>query len=193
MRGAVSTGAKIEEGEVAFLEVTANTEIGAFVDWGLPKELLVPFAEQTTEPRIGDRYAIGVYRDETGRYVGTMKVAEMLDKKERQWRFDEWVANVKRKPRRLDAAAYLGLERPSEKVRPIGFGSVEAGLFPRILGMCVRPGTSCMEGMGHGVDHPPAHHGTPPALLRSATGSCESPGRASNSPMMAMTGPSPVR
>ena len=37
-------------GEVTFLEVTAVTAIGAFVDWGLGKELLVPFAEQTKAP-----------------------------------------------------------------------------------------------------------------------------------------------
>lgn len=91
MNGRVSSEAKLEIGEVAFLEVTANTEIGAFVDWGLPKELLVPFAEQTTAPRVGDRYAIGLHRDETGRFVGTMKVSEMLDKKPRKWALDEWV------------------------------------------------------------------------------------------------------
>ena len=37
---------KLALGEVTFLEVTAVTSIGAFVDWGLGKELLVPFAEQ---------------------------------------------------------------------------------------------------------------------------------------------------
>src|SRR5262245_5222247 len=36
---------KLTLGEVAFLDVTACTEFGAFVDFGLPKELLVPFAE----------------------------------------------------------------------------------------------------------------------------------------------------
>ena len=35
---------KLGLGEVAFLTVTACTDFGAFVDWGLPKELLVPFA-----------------------------------------------------------------------------------------------------------------------------------------------------
>ncbi len=38
---------KLVLGEVAFLAVTDVARIGAFVDWGLPKELLVPFAEQT--------------------------------------------------------------------------------------------------------------------------------------------------
>src|SRR3954463_6415596 len=44
---ATTTMPRLQLGEVAFLTVTACTEYGAFVDWGLPKELLVPFAEQT--------------------------------------------------------------------------------------------------------------------------------------------------
>jgi len=87
--------AKLELGQVAFLEVTENTSFGSFVDWGLAKELLVPFAEQTTDMRVGDRYAIGLYVDDTGRLAGTMKISEMLggpagaDKVE--WKLDEWV------------------------------------------------------------------------------------------------------
>ena len=38
----IPPGAKLELGQVAFLEVTALSSFGAFVDWGLPKELLVP-------------------------------------------------------------------------------------------------------------------------------------------------------
>ena len=70
---------KLALGEVAFLTVTACTDFGAFVDWGLPKELLVPFAEQTTKVRVGERYAIGLYVDQSGRLAGTMRVSELLD------------------------------------------------------------------------------------------------------------------
>lgn len=65
-------------GEVAFLTVTACTEFGAFVDWGLAKELLVPFAEQTTPLEVGARCAIGLYLDNSDRLAGTMRVREML-------------------------------------------------------------------------------------------------------------------
>jgi predicted RNA-binding protein (virulence factor B family) len=65
-------------GEVAFLTVTATTQFGAFVDWGLPKELLVPFAEQTRELQVGERHAIGLYVDNTGRLAGTMRVNDRL-------------------------------------------------------------------------------------------------------------------
>jgi predicted RNA-binding protein (virulence factor B family) len=82
---------KLELGEVAFLEVTALTDFGAFVDWGLQKELLVPFAEQTADMRVGSRYAIGLYVDETGRLAGTMRVSEMLGGDKVEWKLDEWV------------------------------------------------------------------------------------------------------
>lgn len=72
------THAKLELGQVGFLEVTDLVPFGAFVDWGLPKELLVPFAEQLCEMRMGDRYAIGVIKDDQGRFTGTQRIASML-------------------------------------------------------------------------------------------------------------------
>lgn len=75
---ATSKEPRLTLGEVAFLNVTECTEFGAFVDWGLPKELLVPFAQQTTDLHKGDRHPIGLYLDNTGRLAGTMRVREML-------------------------------------------------------------------------------------------------------------------
>jgi len=77
-------------GEVAFLTATACTEFGAFMDWGLAKDLLVPFAEQTTEVRAGQRYAVGLYLDSSGRLAGTMRVREMLAT-DGKFQRDEWV------------------------------------------------------------------------------------------------------
>lgn len=68
--------------------------------------------------------------------------------------FDKFVAGVKAMPNRLDTARYLELEKPSEKVPPMGFGGIEQGLFTRIVQMCVKPGTPCMtESMQHGGGH----------------------------------------
>ena len=69
---------KLEREDVGFLQVTDITPIGAFFDWGLPKELLVPFREQTRELRVGDRGAVGVFIDSSGRLCGTMRVRELL-------------------------------------------------------------------------------------------------------------------
>ena len=82
---------KVELGEVAFLEVTALERFGAFVDWGLPKELLVPFAEQTRDLRVGERHPIGLYVDDSGRLAGTMRISELLDRQKGEFATDEWV------------------------------------------------------------------------------------------------------
>lgn len=89
---ATTRTAKLELGEVAFLYVTALTEYGAFVDWGMAKELLVPFAEQTADMRVGSRYPIGLYIDDSGRLAGTMRVSEMVGVSNGEWTLDEWVA-----------------------------------------------------------------------------------------------------
>lgn len=77
-------------GEVAFLEVTDLASFGGFVDWGLPKELLVPHAEQTCDLALGQRHPIGLFVDDTGRLAGTMKVGEMLRDKP-AFALDAWV------------------------------------------------------------------------------------------------------
>jgi predicted RNA-binding protein (virulence factor B family) len=81
---------KLELGEVSFLQVTACTSFGAFVDWGLLKELLVPFAEQTKDLRPGDVHPIGLYIDNSQRLAGTMRISEMLDTGA-DFELDEWV------------------------------------------------------------------------------------------------------
>lgn len=80
-------------GEVAFLEVSDVAPFGAFCRWGLLKDLLVPRAEQTRDVHVGERHAVGLYLDDTGRLAGTMRVSEMLRDEPRVAR-DEWVEGV---------------------------------------------------------------------------------------------------
>lgn len=82
---------KLSLGEATFLEVTAVTAIGAFVDWGLPKELLIPFAQQSRELFVGERQPIGLYVDNTGRLAGTMFVTDMLSHRPPAVDLDEWI------------------------------------------------------------------------------------------------------
>lgn len=79
-------------GEVAFLEVTATTPIGAFVGWGLGKDLLVPFAQQAYPLVVGDREPIGLYLDKSQRLAGTTFVGDLLDRRPRRCALDEEVA-----------------------------------------------------------------------------------------------------
>jgi predicted RNA-binding protein (virulence factor B family) len=80
-------------GEVAFLMVTDLAPFGAFVAWGLKKDLLVPLKEQTRAMRVGQSYAIGLYVDDTDRLAGTMRVAEMLPARG-DYANDQWVEGV---------------------------------------------------------------------------------------------------
>ena len=77
-------------GEVTFLTVKDVGRVGAFCDWGLMKELLVPHAEQTREIFVGERHPIGLYLDDSGRLAGTMRVTEML-RDDGNFELDEWV------------------------------------------------------------------------------------------------------
>lgn len=61
--------------------------------------------------------------------------------------FDTWVAKVRSAGGKLDRAAYLELERPSENVPVKHFGQVEPNLFKAIINMCVEPGKMCQADM----------------------------------------------
>ncbi len=69
---------KLMLGQVALLRVADVTKIGAFMDWGLEKDLLLPFKEQTTEVRPGGEYLVALYTDKSGRLCATMKVYHYL-------------------------------------------------------------------------------------------------------------------
>jgi hypothetical protein len=79
-------------GDLAFLRVVDLQPIGAFFDWGLPKHLFVPHAEQTRPLQRGDRHPIALYVDPTGRLAGTMRVSERLRARPRSTlAVGEWV------------------------------------------------------------------------------------------------------
>jgi hypothetical protein len=65
--------------ESAFLKVSDVNHYGAFLDWGLSKDLLVPFSEQQVPMEVGKSYVVYVYQDErTERLVGTSKLGKYL-------------------------------------------------------------------------------------------------------------------
>ena len=66
--------------EFAYLKVVSVTRIGAFLDWGLPKDLLVPFREQKQKMINGKSYLVYIYVDEqTDRIVASSKIDRWLD------------------------------------------------------------------------------------------------------------------
>ena len=52
--------------------------VGAFLDWGLEKDLLLPYKEQTERVEKGDRCLVGLYIDKSERLCATMKIYPML-------------------------------------------------------------------------------------------------------------------
>ena len=68
----------LELGEIAVLEVAQVNKIGAFLKWGLPKDLLLPYAEQTRKLQKGDRIPVALYVDKSERLCATMKVYDYL-------------------------------------------------------------------------------------------------------------------
>lgn len=67
--------------------------------------------------------------------------------------FDKWVADVKAGGGSLDRSGYMQLEKPSVADPVRRYASVDAGLYKAILGMCVDPNKTCMDGMATGAPH----------------------------------------
>lgn len=70
----------LQLGEVALLEVIEVGKIGAFLNWGLEKDLLLPFREQTRKVSEGEQVLVALYLDKSSRLCATMNVYEYLDK-----------------------------------------------------------------------------------------------------------------
>ena len=69
---------KAELGLTALLTVTQVNRVGAFLDWGLAKDLLLPYREQTRPVGEGDSVLVAVYPDKSGRLCATMKLYPYL-------------------------------------------------------------------------------------------------------------------
>ena len=69
---------KVTIGEFAFLRVVETTDIGAFLDWGLEKDLFLPFREQVGKVTKGGSYLVGLYIDSTNRLSATMNIYNLL-------------------------------------------------------------------------------------------------------------------
>lgn len=69
---------KLTLGGLAVLDVVDVGRVGAFLDWGLEKDLLLPYKEQTEKVEKGDRCLVSLYIDKSGRLCATMKISSLL-------------------------------------------------------------------------------------------------------------------
>ena len=75
---ATTNKSKIQVGEMGHLMVVSTTKIGAFLDWGLEKDLFLPFSEQIGGVEKGKEYLVAAYIDKSNRICATMKIKNML-------------------------------------------------------------------------------------------------------------------
>lgn len=70
---------RIQLGEFAQLRVADTNQVGAFLDWGLPKQLFLPFAEQPQRVETGQQVIVCLYLDNTGRLAASARLERHLD------------------------------------------------------------------------------------------------------------------
>ncbi len=81
---------KLQVGETALLEVKDVSKIGAFLDMGLEKDLLLPFKEQTHPVRKGESCLVTLYIDKSRRLAATMRVYSHMSN-ESPYKAEDWV------------------------------------------------------------------------------------------------------
>jgi predicted RNA-binding protein (virulence factor B family) len=81
---------KVMPGQFGRLKCVDITGVGAFLDWGLPKDLLVPFREQKVRMEIGKHYIVYVMVDgQSGRLIATTRIARHMDQIPHQFQLEQ--------------------------------------------------------------------------------------------------------
>jgi len=126
-------------GDFVFLKVIAVSRYGAFLDWGLPKDLLVPFSEQVHEMEEGKRYVVGIYLDEqSNRIAASARLDDFLyDESEGEFETGEAVEMFIANKTELGYKVIInnthwGLLHYHEVVRPLKRGEKLAGFIKHI-------------------------------------------------------------
>jgi len=126
-------------GDFACLKVVSVTHSGAFLDWGLPKDLLVPFDEMEHRMEEGKRYVVGAYVDEdSDRIVASARLDALLyDESEDDFvegeEVDLFVANKSELGYKLIVnTSHWGLLHNHEVVRPLKRGERLKGFIKLI-------------------------------------------------------------
>lgn len=118
---------KIVMGEIGYLRVAEITRIGAFMSWGLEKDLFLPYSEQIGEIRKGGEYMVGFYIDKSSRLCATMNLFKVLSTDSPYKVNDMVTGTVFSLKRGLGAmiavdGKYLGLIHEGEILKPLKAG-----------------------------------------------------------------------
>ena len=71
---------KAQVGDFALMQVKDTGSVGAFLDWGLEKDLLVPFSEQPHPMQKGEKHLVRVYLDRSERIAASAKIGKFLER-----------------------------------------------------------------------------------------------------------------
>lgn len=118
---------KIVMGEITYLKVVQLTRIGAFLNWGLEKDLFLPFKEQVGEIKLNGEYMVGLYVDKSERLCATMNLFNVL-RTDSPYKVNDMVkGTVFSLKRGLGAMVavdgkYLGLIHEGEILKPLHAG-----------------------------------------------------------------------
>jgi uncharacterized protein len=116
-------------GKVAVLEVAATSKVGAFLNWGLEKDLFLPYKEQTGRIHKGDQILAALYIDKSERLCATMKVYPYLERTQQYHRDDTVSARVYEVSERFGAYLavddkYQAMISPKQDIRSLRPGQV---------------------------------------------------------------------
>lgn len=88
-------------GQVAYLQVKSTNTVGAFLDWGLAKDLLLPFSEQKQSVKEGQFCIVYIYLDKTTRIVASEHLNRFLEDQAPQYQFNDKVKVMPYSPTNL--------------------------------------------------------------------------------------------
>ena len=128
----------VEIGKTAHLEVVDTGSFGAFLDWGLAKDLLVPFKEQRIPMLKGKSYSVFLFIDATGRISASSKLSRYLEEENHGTFIEDEKVDlqiVSRSDLGYKAVindTHLGLLHNSELLQPINIGAKSVGYVRKI-------------------------------------------------------------
>jgi uncharacterized protein len=125
-------------GEFAFLKVVATSRFGAFLDWGLPKDLLVPFNEQKAKMQEDRSYLVYIYLDTlTNRIAASAKVDKYLDNTPPEYKTGEAVSLIIAEETELGYKAIInnehwGILYKNQVFKPLAAGEKITGYINKV-------------------------------------------------------------
>jgi uncharacterized protein len=124
-------------GEVAWLKIVEVNNVGAFVDWGLPKDLFIPFAEQHCQLDIGRHVLVKVYLDNQNRLTGTTRIDHVIEDESAGLKEKQQVSLIIAEKTELGYKAiinhqYWGLLYDNELRHPLKKGEQHSGYIKKI-------------------------------------------------------------